>query len=1116
MLAILNRMFPIPESRWHGWMPAAVLLLLLAASCFGQSSRQGMGSIPYADTNGTGVTFRVWAPNASSVTVRGEFNGWGQTTMVNEGGGSGLWSVDVPNAQAGQQYKYFLNNNAYKRDPRARRVVSSAGNSIIYKTDAFDWGDHFFNTPALKDTVIYQMHVGTFEGGNPPRTFDQAITRLDHLQNLGVNAVKVMPINEFAGGRSWGYNPADLFAIENEYGGADAFKRFVKAAHERGIAVLVDIVHNHYGPTDLDMWRFDGWSQNNLGGIYFYNDNRAHTWWGSTRPDFGRPQVRQFIRDQVFHFLEEFRVDGFRWDSVWNMITTDLGHNPDGESLLREINQEMAQTHPTKLRIAEDSAFNYSMNFQSQWDVDYRWALHGQVTQGSDSNRNMNTVANMLNGWPGMHRVVFSEAHDYVGTLNGRTRLPTEIDGGNPESIWARKRALLAAGIVMTTPGVPMLFQGQEMHETQAFADSTPLRWSRLTSHAGIVQAYTDLVHSRRNLRDGMQGLKGSGINVHHIDNANKIISYIRWDQGGQADDVVVVVNFSANMWTGNNYQIPFPSAGTWYSHFNSDSQAYQADFGGIGPSQVQASGSPAVAPVNMGMYSIQIFSKTPPSNFEPRTPSVTTSSVTDITSSGAMSGGEVSDEADSAVTERGIVWSTHPSPTIDDNKVVSGSGIGSYSSALGGLTPGQTYYVRAYATNSEGTGYGEPLVFTTPCFDGPPVALEPSNIGGTSFIANWAPLDGATSYRLDVSTSETFLAGGGAGSTYAVNFEGAGETKTDYPSGTVTLNGRNWNMTEALIGTGAGDWKNGVRSAHLRGRNGSNMTMLQDVPDGLGVISFQYRRYGVDTSQRPWAVQYSTNGGSSWTQAGSTFTATDAVQTFSATVNAVGNVRIRIILTTNPGTTGNRRINVDDISMTPYDPPQPSFIPGYENRTVFGTSDLVSGLADDGTYYYRVRGVREGGCTSDDSNTLSATTLADPWQRDSNSDGIPDGWYLQYGLDPHAADIAAEDANGNGYSNRQEYLLGTNPTDPSTTFCIINIEKIDGFPRITWRSVGGRTYSIQYANNIVLGFHEAAVVTESAVEDGVETTRSWIDDHTSTGGAPAGARYYRIQLVTD
>ncbi|HMP71934.1 MAG TPA: carbohydrate-binding protein [Kiritimatiellia bacterium] len=583
-----------------------------------------MGSIPYSDTNGTGITFRVWAPNATSVAVRGDFNAWGQTALFSEGNGN--WSRDIPSAQIGQQYQYFINGSLWRRDPRSRRVTNSNGNSVIYDPWAFNWGDVQTPMPLRNDAVLYQMHPGTYNAEAwVPSTFDTNIERLDHIRNLGVNVIQLMPVNEFAADKSWGYNPSDVLAIESALGGPDALKRFVKAAHERGIAVFADVVHNHYGPSDLSLWQFDGWSQNGLGGIYFYNDVRAYTWWGDTRPDFGRTQVRDFIRDQIFMFVDEYRFGGFRWDSVFNIIYYDdfgIKHNPQGEHMLRDINWELSQTRGHVFRISEDHAFDFNMNFESMWDVGFHNHLKWQVTQINDADRNMNTLRDNLLANANHSRVVFSEAHDYVGDLNNNVRLPVAIDGGNPFSIWARKRQLLAASMVMTKPGIPMIFQGQEMNENTTFSAEVALNWSHTNTHAGIVRAYRDLITARRSLRGGLEGLKGTGINVHHVNNADKVIGFIRWNLGGNTDDVLVVANFGATPRIGYNMQ--FPSDGNWYSHFNSDAQAYGADFGNVGTPMVSVSGGNAL--IDLGMYGVQIFSKTPPAQagivtFDPTAP---------------------------------------------------------------------------------------------------------------------------------------------------------------------------------------------------------------------------------------------------------------------------------------------------------------------------------------------------------------------------------------------------------------------------------------------------------------------------------------------------------------
>ena len=587
---------------------------LLASASFAQSSRPGLGALPHV----SGTTFRVWAPHASAVAVAGEFNDWRATPLVREDP-AGTWSLDVPEARAGQRYKYLLDGKIWKRDPRARQVAEADRDGIIYDPDAFDWGDAPIPKPARNDLVLYQIHIGTFAGQNPPATLDDAIAHLDHVRALGVNAVTLMPVNEFPGKLSWGYNPSDLFAIEADYGGPDALKRFVRAAHERGLAVFMDVIHNHYGQVELEpgqeelpLWRFDGWSTNEYGGIYFYNDVRARTPWGATRPDYGRPEVRAFIRDQIHMYADEYRIGGFRWDSVFNIIICELGANSEGVQMLADINRELAETHPHVVRTAEDHAFDHDMRFDNLWDVSHRWALYRQLVAADDRERDMNEVAGTVAGGPGLNRILFTEAHDYIARSHDRSRLPSMIQPSDPDSLWARKRALLGAGMIFTSPGIPQIFQGQEMHEIQAFHDDIPLRWERTNACAGIVRAYTDLIHLRRNLRGTTPGLKGAGVTVRRGDNNAKIIVFTRWDEDEQTDAAVVVANFSGVEFNPGEYVVPFPSAGTWYSHFNGDSKFYGDDFGDVGLAQVEAVGEPPAAPVPMGRYSLQIFSKTP------------------------------------------------------------------------------------------------------------------------------------------------------------------------------------------------------------------------------------------------------------------------------------------------------------------------------------------------------------------------------------------------------------------------------------------------------------------------------------------------------------------------
>ena len=334
-----------------------------------------MGSIPYSG----GVTFRVWAPDATSVAVTGDFNGWSSTAnlLVEESASTGLWSADVPNATAGQQYKYKLSGTLTKMDPRSREVVNSAGNSIIYDPNAFNWGGDTRLAVSITNLVIYELHVGAFYDSTPtsggPGKFSDAINKLDYLASLGVVAVELMPIAEFPTDNSWGYNPSDIYAVENSgYGGPDGLKSFVKAAHQRGIRVLLDVVHNHYGSGDLDMYTFDTGTGP---GIYFYTASGISTTPWGPRPDYSTDGVRSFIIDNFRMWMDECHVDGFRWDAVGAIRQYDNGGGnyvgiPDADSLLQYINSTVIHSdHPGAISIAEDDSGG--MAFDSTWAVSY-------------------------------------------------------------------------------------------------------------------------------------------------------------------------------------------------------------------------------------------------------------------------------------------------------------------------------------------------------------------------------------------------------------------------------------------------------------------------------------------------------------------------------------------------------------------------------------------------------------------------------------------------------------------------------------------------------------------------------------------------------------------------
>lgn len=602
--------------------------LLTGPAAFAQSSRSGWGATPYHDAQGTGVTFRVWAPHATSVYLPGNFNGWSTSTThltqeMTNGVLDGVWSADVAGLTNGTQYKYYFNGNLWKQDPRARLVTwsGSGGNSIVYDPNAFNWAGDNFTNPPRNDLFIYELHAGTFYTNAASSPLVAATNKLDYLKSLGVNAVEVMPIAEFATDNSWGYNPAQPFAVENiGYGGPDAFKTFVQACHARGIAVLLDVVHNHYGPSDLDMWNLDGYSGGGPlggGGIYFYesNTNLQITPYGDTRPNFSSNQVCSFIQDNFTMWLDECHVDGFRWDTPNLMMHDNLNNYiPAAGNLISAINDMIHTNYTGKISISED-VYNY-IGFDSAWDTSFPYTVTPVLTAASDAGRDMPTIANAVQynvrygGTAGPGRVAFLESHDVVGDLNGGVRLVTAIDPATPNSYWARKRSTLGAVVTLTAPGMPMIFQGQEMLENQSFDSSLPVDWSKTVTYSYIVQLYRDLIGVRRDLKGYTPGLEGDQCAMLQVDNMNKLVAFHRWKSSAPNQDAVVIANFANATFT--NYTLNFPSAGTWYVHFNSDSTNYGPDYGNIGSSVVTAGGNPAAASITIGPYSALILSQTP------------------------------------------------------------------------------------------------------------------------------------------------------------------------------------------------------------------------------------------------------------------------------------------------------------------------------------------------------------------------------------------------------------------------------------------------------------------------------------------------------------------------
>jgi len=632
---------------------SAILLLLFfvpaaAAQC--PHAGKNVGSIPYPPGGPyQGVSFRVWAPNADAAAVAGDFNGWSATQLIQEGN-TGFWCKDVPGATVGQQYDYLIHSQQFgtviRRDPNSRTVTAAhGGKSIIYDPAAYSWQNNF-SRPPLNKLVIYEMYVGTFNvNGSSPGTFQSAIERLDDVSSAGFNAIEVLPVTQFDGVFGNPYGPTDQDAVDTDAnGGPNEFKAFVDACHQRGMAVIVDVVHNHWGPFDIPTFKFDGWHTSLYpGGIYYYDANKDtdpyDSPWGP-RPNYSNPVVYNYIASQIAMWFNEYHADGLRWDSVSNIYNTWGGgvgvdpHTgkagvplPDGKRLLQQANSQWPATY----RIAEDLSFSQrqasdtlpvsqgGLGFDSQWNGTFAYYIRKDFPQNHISLSDVvSGMTSTFNNDP-RQSVTYFESHNEL-SFSSTSRLIELIDPNNPTSRTSRKKASLAAALLFTVPEVPMIFQGDEFLDTSWSNAHSPLNWQNAQTWAGIHQLYADTVSLRTDAMGRTPGLADKDLNMYQQDKTNNVLVYDRYDKNAQGqDDVIVVANLSPTVFDGSGhaeYKIGLPYGGNWNVVFNSDSQSYSSDFGNIGPaSPVKAihqsyGGQPYSATIPLGDYSVIILTQ--------------------------------------------------------------------------------------------------------------------------------------------------------------------------------------------------------------------------------------------------------------------------------------------------------------------------------------------------------------------------------------------------------------------------------------------------------------------------------------------------------------------------
>jgi maltooligosyltrehalose trehalohydrolase len=494
------------------------------------------------------MRFSVWAPGCKRVGLR-----IGPTDHDMWAGQGGWWFKDI-DAGHGTDYAFVLDDGEPRPDPRSRwQPAGVRGPSRVYDHGRFEWTDHAWKGRPLPGGVIYELHIGTF---TTQGTFDAALRRLDHLVALGVDFVEVMPVNALDAPRNWGYDGVLWFAVTENYGGPDAFKRFVDGCHRRGLAVLLDVVHNHLGPSGAYLPEF---------GPYF----AGRTIWGPALNLDGpeSDEVRRFVIDNALGWLRDYHVDGLRLDAVHALADRRATHlledlAVEAEALAAHLGRPLSLIAESDLNdprlVTAWEAGGFGLT--AQWNDDLHHCLHAALTgerQGyysdfgslADLGRTMREVFFHAGGQSSFRRrthgrpvdvhhtpahrfVVSLQNHDQIGNRATGDRLPASLSPG-----------LLACGaaLLLCSPYTPMLFMGEEwcastpfqffsyfpdaeLRETirrqryeefaehgwgaaevpdpndEATFERSKLRWDELAGepHARLLRCYRDLIALRR------------------------------------------------------------------------------------------------------------------------------------------------------------------------------------------------------------------------------------------------------------------------------------------------------------------------------------------------------------------------------------------------------------------------------------------------------------------------------------------------------------------------------------------------------------------------------------------------------------------------------------------
>ncbi len=414
--------------------------------------------------------FRVWAPRPDRVEVV-----LGERRLAMTRAGSGWWACHVDQAGPGTDYAFSLDGGPLRPDPRsACQPHGVHGPSVVVDQTDFGWSDGGWRGLPLAGSVLYECHIGTFSADG---TFDGAIEHLDHLADLGVDAIELLPVAEFPGRRGWGYDGVDLFAPKHAYGGPAGLKRFVDAAHARGLGVVLDVVYNHLGPAGNYLREF---------GPYFSAQHQTNWGDGVNFDGPGSDEVRRFVIDNALMWLRDYHCDGLRLDAVHAIVDDSATHILEAvavevDALAAHVRRplfliaESDLNDPRFVRARDTGGYGLDAAWADEWHHALHAALTGEVSgyyedfgplpllakalrqawvyDGTYSPHRGRVHGQPVTGLAGGQFVVCTQNHDQIGNRAAGERSGALMSDG---------RLRVAAALLLTAPFVPLLFQGEE------------------------------------------------------------------------------------------------------------------------------------------------------------------------------------------------------------------------------------------------------------------------------------------------------------------------------------------------------------------------------------------------------------------------------------------------------------------------------------------------------------------------------------------------------------------------------------------------------------------------------------------------------------------------------